>query len=162
MKIRMLVALLACLVSVTAVAQTAAPAASAASEPLQIVLQQQTELKARLDHAQTEGLSARQVSAIRKAQNEVFAITEGKATLDALSMDQKIRLDNALERINAEVKNTRVGMQEQDTCWREPKTGSAVKVTRCGTKAERDEAREGAKAWLEKPKICIPPGCGAG
>lgn len=129
-------------------------------DSLQILLEQQRELQADLDDGGIDGLTARQNNAIRKAQREVFAVTEGKAVLDELSMDEKIRLENALERINAEVGDSRVASDNQQVCWREAKSGSNVKVTRCGTQLERDQIREGARAWMEKPKICVPPGCG--
>jgi len=130
-------------------------------DSLQILLEQQRELQADLDDGGIDGLTARQNSAIRKAQKEVFAVTEGKAKLDDLSMDEKIRLENSLERINAEVGNSRAANDKQQVCWREAKSGSTIKVTRCGTQLERDQIREGARAWMEKPKVCVPPGCGS-
>lgn len=133
---------------------------NANEDSLQIMQQQQRALKADLDDGVVEGLAQRQLGVIRKAQNEFFTVTEGKSTLDQLSMDEKIRLENALERINATVVGTRAASDAQDVCWREAKSGSAMKVTRCGTQAERDQVREGARAWMEKPKVCVPPGCG--
>jgi len=119
----------------------------------QIVTQQQA-LKRDLDAGKTDGLTTRQVSVIRKSQAEVFAVTEGKTALDQLSMNEKVRLENALERINAEVKNTRAGQNDKQVCWRERMTGTNTKVTRCGTEAEMREAREGARDFLERPKVC--------
>jgi hypothetical protein len=69
-------------------------------------------------------------------------------------------MENALERINAEVKNNRAASDDQNVCWRERASGSKMKTTRCGTKAEMREAREGARDYMEKPKACVPPGCG--
>lgn len=129
-------------------------------DSLQILLDQQRDLQADLDDGGIEGLTARQNNAVRKAQKEVFAVTEGKSRLDELSMDEKIRLENALERINAEAGNSRTASDNQQVCWREAKSGSTIKVTRCGTQLERDQIREGARAWMEKPKVCVPPGCG--
>jgi hypothetical protein len=40
-------------------------------------------------------------------------------------------------------------------------SGTGLKKTRCGTKAEMREAREGARDFMEKPRVCVPPGCGA-
>lgn len=138
---------------------------SAASEQppdsLAVILEQQRELQAGLDADQDYGLTPRQIGMVRKAQKEVFALTEGKASLDQLSIDEKIRLENALERINAEIKGgDHVARGEQEVCWRERKSGTGMKVTRCGTQAERDQVREGARLWMEKPSICQPPGCG--
>lgn len=121
---------------------------------LQIVMEQQRAIRADLDDGGIDGLNPRQASAIRKAQKEVFAVAEGKQALDQLSMDDKIRFENALERINAELANTRVARDRQDVCWRERTSGTSVKQTRCGTQAEMREAREGARDYLERPKTC--------
>lgn len=127
---------------------------------LQVILKQQAELRADLEDGGIDGLTARQNNLVRKAQAEVFAVTEGKTRLDQLSMDEKIRMENALERINAEVKNNRQASDDQNVCWRERVSGSKLKTTRCGTQAEMREAREGARDYMEKPKVCVPPGCG--
>lgn len=123
-------------------------------DSLQILLDQQRELQVDLDDGGIEGLTTRQNNAIRKAQKEVFAVTEGKARLDELSVDEKVRLENALERINAEVVNTRTASNDRDVCWRERVSGTGVKKTRCGTEAEMREAREGARDFLERPRVC--------
>ena len=143
--------LVLCLAICGAVSAQTAPAPDAAAEDgLQLILKQQN-----------AGLTPRQNTLVRKAQAEVFAVAEGKATMDALSIDEKIRLENALERINAEIVNTRSASDDQNVCWRERVSGSQMKKTRCGTKAEMREAREGARDFMEKPKVCVPPGCGA-
>lgn len=134
-----------------------------AAEPgdkLAVILEQQQSLKASID-AGTSGLSPRQVRVIRREQEAVFAIAGSNTRLDQLNIEEQIRLENALERINANVVGTRVAQENQDTCWTEAKTGSKLKVTRCGTQEEIDEARRGARAWMEKPRICVPPGCGS-
>ena len=136
-----------------AVHAQAAPVDSA-EDGLQLIVKQQAELKADLDDGGIAGLTTRQNNLVRKAQAEVFAVTENKATMDELSIDDKIRLENALERINAELVNTRAASDEQNVCWRERVSGTGVKKTRCGTKAEMREAREGARDFLERPKVC--------
>ncbi|BDU18401.1 hypothetical protein [Lysobacter auxotrophicus] len=128
--------------------------AAAPPQKLDRILAQQQELKRDLDAGKTDGMTTRQVNAIRKAQVDVFAVTDGKTSLDQLSMDEKVRLENALERINAEVKNTRAGQDEKQVCWRERTSGTTMKVTRCGTEAEKREAREGARDFLDRPKVC--------
>lgn len=146
-----------------AVAQsTPSPGAVSAQQPdsLQIILEQQRELQADLADGGIEGLTARENRKLGEAQHEVFAVTEGKATLDALTINEKVRLENALEYINALVKNSRAGTDQQKVCWREAKTGSTIKVTRCASRAEMREAREGARSWMDRPEVCIPPGCG--
>lgn len=121
---------------------------------LQVVLEQQRLLRADLDDGGIAGLNPRQNNAVRKAQTEVFAVAEGKQGLDQLSMDEKIRLENALERINAEMVDTRAARDGQEVCWRERVSGTTMKKTRCGTQAERREAREGARDFMERPRTC--------
>jgi beta-lactam-binding protein with PASTA domain len=140
----------------------AQPAPTAEDDGLQMILKQQKELKADLDDGGIDGLSPRQNTIVRKAQIEVFAVSEGKSRLDDLSMEEKIRLENALERINAEIVNTRAASNNQNVCWRERVSGTTMKKTRCGTQAEMREAREGARDFLEKGRVCVPPGCGGG
>jgi hypothetical protein len=72
-----------------------------------------------------------------------------------------VRFAKALESINAEVVGTRGAQEQRDVCWTEAKTGSKMKVARCGTQEEIDETRHGARAWMERPKVCVPPGCGS-
>lgn len=137
--------------------------AQAATEEisLQKIVKQQEALKADLEDGGIEGLTPRQNTVVHKAQVEVFAVTKGKAEMGDLSIDEKIRLENALERINALIVNTRAAGNDQNVCWRERVSGSKMKTTRCGTEAERREAREGARDFMEKPRVCVPPGCGA-
>ncbi|HEY0504488.1 MAG TPA: hypothetical protein VGD42_13475 [Lysobacter sp.] len=153
MKTTFAIVMLSWLLALPASAQDAS-AAPAAGDGLQQILVQQQDLKRDLDAGRTDGMTTRQVSAIRKAQVDVFAVTEGKTRLDQLSMEDKVRLENALERINAEVKNTRAGRDDKNVCWREKMSGTNTKVTRCGTEAEMREAREGARDFLERPKVC--------
>jgi hypothetical protein len=141
------------LLSVAAHAQTSAEV-SAEQDSLQVLVQQQVAIRADLEDGGIEGLSPRQNSLLRKQQIEFFAAAEGKSRLDELSINEKIRMENALEKINAIVANTPRATGKQNVCWREAKTGSTVKVTRCGTEAERDRAREGARDYLLRPKIC--------
>ncbi len=158
--IRSLVLLVFVALSGPALAET--PAGPAGEEDgLVIILRQQQEIRADLEDGGIEGLTPRQNSLVRKEQTEVFAVTEGKSRLDDLSIDEKVRLENALERINALVVNTRQAGDKKNVCWRERVSGTTVKKTRCGTEAEMREAREGARDFMEKSKICVPPNCGS-
>jgi vancomycin resistance protein YoaR len=154
MKVRaQIVFMAAALLSTAAFAQTSNEV-PAEQDSLQVLVQQQTAIKADMEDGGIQGLSPRQNGLLRKQQVEFFAIAEGKSRLDDLSIDEKIRMENALEKINAIVGNTPAATAKQNVCWREAKTGSTVKVTRCGTEAERDRAREGARDYLLRPKIC--------
>ena len=127
---------------------------------LQMMVEQQIVLRDELARG-PQDLTPRQVGIMRKAQAEFFRLVEGKTTLDQLAIDDKVKLENALERINAELVNTNAARANQEVCWREHTTGSKMRATRCGTQQEIDEAREGARGFMLKPKICMPPGCGA-
>ena len=127
---------------------------------LQVLVAQQIALRDELARG-PQGLTPRQVSIMRKAQDEFFRLVDGKTTLDQLAIDDKVRVENALERINAQLVNTNAARANQEVCWRERMVGSKMQVTRCGSQQEIDQAREGARGFMEKPKICVPPGCGA-
>ena len=135
-------------------------AASEGTSSIEAIREQQTALQADIEAGKTDGLTPRQVNIVRKSQREVFDLIDGKKDLAELSIEEKIRLNNALETINAQVKGGRLGRDEQQVCWRERKTGSTTKVTRCGSQAERDFLRQNARDYLEKPRVCTPPGCG--
>jgi beta-lactam-binding protein with PASTA domain len=107
--------LMACFAFSAAVLAQVAPTAGD-EDGLQMIVKQQKALKADLEDGGIEGLTPRQNTIVRKAQIEVFAVSEGKSRLDELSMDEKIRLENALERINAEIVNTRAASNNQNVC----------------------------------------------
>ena len=90
----------------------AAESNASANATLPQILEQQRGIRSALDAGTLDGLTPRQVNAIRRAQTEVFSLTDGKPDLDALSLDEKARLHNALEQINAEMKQTRLAQDE--------------------------------------------------
>ena len=147
-------------VALLLMASLVGPAAAYASEPdrLPQIVNQQRDLQKTLDSI--EGLTTRQRNVIRKMQDQVFSLVDGKTSLDAMTIDEKVRLENALERINAELVNTRTARDGQNQCHMEKKTGSGLSVARCASREERDQTRQGARAWMERPKICSGPGCG--
>lgn len=136
------------------------PVVLGAEEPdrLTQIVEQQRELEQDLDTI--EGITKRQRAAIRRQQQTVFALAAGKASLDELTIEQKVKLENALERINAELVNTSMARSEQERCDVERRVGSQREVAVCASEEERTRIREGARAWMEKPKICSGPGCG--
>lgn len=131
-----------------------ASAADADPDPLQVILEQQQGLRADLDEARMPALTRRQVNAIRKAQATVFALTEGRTRLDELTVEEKVRLDNALERINAELGNSQAARDAEDQCRRERRSGSQLTSTQCATAGERDRLRDASRNALEKRRIC--------
>ena len=151
MRTLVLVALLSCLPLVALAAEENASLAA--------IMEQQVALRDDLARGPVD-MTPRQVSAVRKAQAEFFRLVEGKTTMDQLSIDDKIRVENALERINAQVVGTNAAQGNQEVCWREQRLGSRRSNTRCGTQKEIDQVRENARGYMEDPKICTPPGCG--
>lgn len=147
----MMMMMLLSVVPMTAIAQETAP--------LQEMVEQQEQLRSDMADG-IDGLTPRQARIITDAQAEFFAITAGKQALDQLSIQEKVRLENALESINAQMVNTRASLADQENCVREAKTGSRAVVTRCGTREQADEARRGAREYMERPRICSGPGCG--
>jgi hypothetical protein len=94
---------------------------------------------------------------LHRAQDTIFAIlSEGKA-LEQLRKDQQVELMNAIEEVKAVLAENENDKLE---CWRERKTGTTMKVTRCETVAQRERIMKDAQAWKEKPSNCVGE-CGA-
>lgn len=144
---------LGCLGSLLLVASVAAQPNQA--NKLQLIFEQQQQLKNEVDSGKVEGLTERQATMIRKSQQEVFSLIDGKATVDALSLEEKIRLQNALERIEAEIVGTKAAQDDKQVCWRERKLGSKIGLTRCATVAERERVQSDAQYYLSRRGVCI-------
>ena len=129
------------------------------ADKLADIRSQQSELKRQMDAGELP-LTPRQANTIRKSQAEVSELTQGAATLSDLDMGKKVRLENALERINAIVVGTRAASSGQQICKRVALAGTAMKSTRCATQAEWEQVRETSRSSLEKQRVCEPPGCG--
>lgn len=127
--------------------------ASFSAERLQEIVTQQKQVAKQLDDGSLR-VTPREREIVAKAQSDVFSITDGKTSLSELNVAEKTRLESALERINAVVKGDRRAQETQEVCWRERRTGSKLMVTRCGTKEEIEQAREGARGHLERPRTC--------
>lgn len=136
----------------------AAASPAPAGDPLERIVEQQRGLQRYLGNI--EGLTQRQRITVQKLQVEVFRLMQGKSTLAELSMEQKVRLENALERINAEIADTRMAHERRETCRVEKKTGTKIGKPRCMSADERNTIRLGSFDYLERPRICRPPGCG--
>ena len=139
---------------------TGAATAQTGGTSLQVLVEQQEALRAQLTEG-IDGVTPRQVRLIDKAQGEFFAIVKGKQSLDELGIEEKIRVENALETINAQIANTRFSADDQQVCWREVQVGSKMMVTRCASQKELDDTKQGARDFMNRPRICVPPGCGS-
>lgn len=147
---RMILIALALMVS-TVVAQP--------TDKLMQIREQQALVTSELDTGVLK-VTPREAALIRKEQGRVSKILEGKSSLDALGIAERAQLDNALERINAFVVGTREAGEDADVCRYERNTSSKIRKLDCATASQRQNSRDGARAYLEKPRICIPPGCG--
>ena len=136
-----------------------APLATAQPETLARIREQQQVLAEELD-AGVLKMTPREAALVRKDQARVAKLLDGKASLDDLGVAERVELDNALERINALVVGTRGADEGRDVCRYERVTGSKMRKLDCATAAERGNARDNARAYLEKPRVCVPPGCG--
>lgn len=121
---------------------------------------QQKLLAAELDSGDLK-VTPREAALIRKEQAVVFKLLEANAMLEDMNVEERVRLDNALERINALLVGTRQAAEQRDDCRYERVSGSKHRKLVCATSDERQHARDGARAYMEKPRICIPPGCGS-
>lgn len=97
---------------------------------------------------------------IRRDQRRVAAILAGKGSPADLAVAERVEPDNALERINARVVATRVAGENADDCRYERVTGSKLRKLDCKTVGDRQHHRDGARARMEKPRVCVPPGFG--
>lgn len=136
---------------------------AAAAESLEAIVSQQRQLAAQLGEEGSR-LSPRERALVREAQSEVFALAEGRHSLSDLNSEQQARLANALELIRATVHGEQVAEAERQVCWRERKVGSQMMVTQCGSQREVAEAREGARGFMQRPRVCVASetaSCGA-
>ena len=156
MKMILMVALL---VLVLAPLAWAAEPEEAQSASLPEMVEQQVALREDLARGPLD-LTPRQLGIMRKAQDEFFRLADGKTSMDQLAIHEKVQLENALERINAQLVGTTAAGANQEVCWREKMVGSKLHVTRCASQQELDQTREGARGFLGRPRICVPPGCG--
>ena len=128
---------------------------------LQEILKQQDEIAAGIEAGDYDQLPARSISAIKRAQRVISNVTDGRTELKQLPPEDQVHLQNALQTVKAQLAATREAAAAQQVCWRERTVGSKIAVTRCGSEAERDEIRAGARGFMERTRTCTPPDCGS-
>jgi hypothetical protein len=130
---------------------------------LKVLLNQQNSINRQIDESpDSMGIDSLKLDQLRRAQRTVADIAVKKSTLDQLNPADQIKLRNALGEVYAVLKGTRVAQDQRDVCWRERRIGSQIQSTRCATFEELLLAREGARAWMEKPPVCASRGNGCG
>ena len=90
------------------------------------------------------------------AQKKVFALLDGRDSLDGLGADQRIELFNALEQINANL-TRREG--DEMVCERATIAGTRRSQMVCMTKTERERRAKSAVDALMNRQACTEPGC---
>lgn len=140
-------------------ASTFLPLANA-SESLADIRQQQTQIRDDLAKG-TLTLETGKRQSVDEQQRVVFGLIDGKQSLGELNPAQRINLRNALETINAALSKTSSAEEDREVCWQEKRTGSKLVTTVCGTVRERQQAKEGARDFMQRPRMCGGPGCGA-
>jgi hypothetical protein len=138
----------------------AAPVAAQDPGKLASIRAEQEQIRSRLGDGSL-GVTPRVALLIRKDQAAVFRLLGDNARLEDLNVAERVELDNALERIGAHLAGTREAAEQRDVCRYERVSGSKHRKLVCASSDERQNARDGARAWMEKPRVCIPPGCGA-
>jgi hypothetical protein len=139
-------------------AMGATPALANADKASQIV-QQQREIRdesesstgayARFDRRALERMHA--------AQDRIFVLLDGVASVDQLGTNEKVELFNAVEEVKAIIAENESDRQK---CWRERKVGTTIPQTRCATVAELEQIRSGAQDWKGEPGLCSSRGDG--
>jgi hypothetical protein len=141
----------------------AGQAVAKARVDLKVLLNQQNSINRQIDESpDSMGIDSLKLDQLRRAQRTVADIAVKKSTLDQLNPADQIKLRNALGEVYAILKGTRVAQDQRDVCWRERRIGSQIQSTRCATFEELLLAREGARAWMEKPPVCASQGNGCG
>lgn len=134
--------------------------AGAQTATFDAIIQDQQQIKSEFANGEYPDLTPRAKRLLTSAQDTIFSIAEGKSSVDDMSPDDQVRFKNAIEQVNAILVGRRSGEEKKEVCWRERQVGSQVMKTVCGTQQERDDVRQGAHDFLNKPRVCIPPGCG--
>lgn len=92
---------------------------------------------------------------LHRAQDAIFAILSEGKTLEQLSKEQQVDLMNAVEEVKAVLTDNE---RDKLECWRERKTGTTMKVTRCETVAQREILRQESRQFMGDPSICAMAG----
>lgn len=94
---------------------------------------------------------------VLNAQDRLFSMTEGKATLGELSVNDQVRAFNQLKRIEALL--IRKDVDQREVCERTAMVGTRRQQLACYDKAEQDARADRAKEALMVRPACTQPGC---
>jgi peptidoglycan hydrolase CwlO-like protein len=96
---------------------------------------------------------------VSEEQAKIYAIVEGKTSFEELNQEQKVRLVNAIEKIDAIVEGTAAAEDNRMVCRRERTIGSNRSATRCVAKKQREEESKNARNVMEQGEACVSDSC---
>jgi hypothetical protein len=106
-----------------------------------------------------KAMTEQQQRLIGEEQAKIYAIVEGKSSFDELNQEQKVRLVNAIEKIDAIVEATRAAEDSRMVCRRERTVGSNMQATRCAPRKQRQEETTNARNAVEQSESCLSGSC---
>lgn len=146
-------------VLIAAALALSAPALAGGTATLSQIIEQQKAIASDIDAGKSNDLKAGQIDAIRKAQQKVFSLTDGKTEMKQLTPTERLALKNALEDIKAAWAGSFRAAEIEDVCWQEQTLGSRITKMRCATQEEARIAREGARGYTDRPHACALGAC---
>lgn len=93
---------------------------------------------------------------LAKAQDTLLTLLEGRSSIDELDADERVRLYNAQEEVNAVLTDADL---DRPICQRRKPVGSHRPILECYTRRERDEAATAARQSRLKTRACSGPEC---
>jgi len=120
---------------------------------------QQREIRAALEahDPQLDYLGKNRRQNVLSAQDRLFAMTDGKTSLEELSANDRVRAFNQLKRIEALL--IRKDVDQRQVCERTALTGTRRQQLVCYDKAEQDARADRARDALMVRPACTQPGC---
>ena len=91
-----------------------------------------------------------------EAQDELFALLQGKRSIEELTHDQKVAVYNAQHLIAGIVTDAEL---DRPICKREKRVGSNMAQTVCTTKRHQQEHYDELQRSLRAPRNCRGPDC---
>jgi hypothetical protein len=132
------------------------------ADDLGAAVAQQREIRTALETNAPEYnyLSKNRRQNVLSAQDRLFAMTDGKASLGELSPNDRVRAFNQLKRIEALL--VRKDVDEQQVCESSQLVGSHQRKLICYSKAEQNGRRDRAKDSMTTRSACTNSECQAG
>lgn len=149
-------ALSASLLLCSAAAFADTPDAAQPQEPQSVseILHMQKDLRSKLDNPTGEysQFSEKDIAQMKHAQDDVFGMLSGVASLDQLNLDEKTRLSNSLDEIKAILLSN---SDNRLVCHRERKTGTNLVTKRCETVAQREARSRDAREQMREMSTTV-------